>query len=195
MATIITATPPALLTYEAYMAEPEVAGRYDIINGVRIFMAGGTWKHQRISQNISRLFADFEDKTGIGLTVSAPFDVLIRKTPKLQTRQPDVLFVSHARLAQGRGIPEIGPLDVAPELVVEIISTSETARIIGDKIADYASAGVDEVWVIRPDAKEVERLTLQPSSNHASQIFRATQHLTSSAFPQLTVRIDDVFLP
>ena len=195
MATIITATPPALLTYESYMAEPEVEGRYDITNGVRICLPGNTWQHQRIAGNIAKKFHRFEREIGLGVSVSAPFDVLIRKTPKLQTRQPDVLFVSHARLAQGRGIPEIGPLDVAPELVVEIISTSETARIIGDKIADYASAGVDEVWVIRPDAKEVERLTLQPSSNHASQIFRATQHLTSSAFPQLTVRIDDVFLP
>ena len=76
---------------------------------------------------------------GLGTTVSAPYDVLIRRFPKLQTRQPDLLFVSHARLAQGGGIPVKGLLGAAPELVVEIVSDSETQRILGDKIADYVT--------------------------------------------------------
>ena len=38
MITVATAPAEAILTYEAYMAEPDVEGRYDIINGVRIFM-------------------------------------------------------------------------------------------------------------------------------------------------------------
>ena len=36
------------LTYNDYMAEPEVQGRYNIINGVRIFMPGATWDHNEI---------------------------------------------------------------------------------------------------------------------------------------------------
>ena len=39
----LTEAPPQTLTYEAYMAEPITEGRYDIINGVRIFMPGGTY--------------------------------------------------------------------------------------------------------------------------------------------------------
>ncbi len=56
----MTEAPPLTLTYEAYMAEPETEGRYDIINGVRIFMPGGTWRHQRIANNISRALYHFE---------------------------------------------------------------------------------------------------------------------------------------
>ncbi len=41
MTTIISA-PVSSLTYEAYMAEPQVEGRYDIIEGVRVFMPGAT---------------------------------------------------------------------------------------------------------------------------------------------------------
>lgn len=195
MTTTVTAPAVALLTYEAYMAEPQVEGRYDIINGVRIFMAGGTYRHQRIAGNISRLLYHYEQTTGLGVTVSAPFDVLIRQIPKLQTRQPDVLFVSQARLAQGGGIPDIGPLPVAPELVVEIISTSEPRRIIGDKIADYCNAGVEECWVVRPDARTVEVLELTPAGSQSVAVYEDTQALASHVFPTLTVPIAEVFAP
>ena len=39
MTTVATVPAEAVLSYEAYMAEPEVEGRYDIIKGVRIFYA------------------------------------------------------------------------------------------------------------------------------------------------------------
>ena len=73
------------LTYDAYMAEPQVEGRYDIIQGVRIFMPGASRRHQRIADSITQLLRGFERQTGIGITVSAPYDVLIRRSPKMQT--------------------------------------------------------------------------------------------------------------
>ena len=89
-------------------------------------MPGGTYDIRELPTTLKSRFRAFEQRSGLGVIVSAPYDVLIRRVPKLQTRQPDALFVSHARLAQGGGIPEIGPLEVAPELVVEIISTRDS---------------------------------------------------------------------
>ena len=194
MATMIEA-PAATLTYEAYMAEPEVQGRYDIVNGVRITMPGATWRHQRIAKHIEKAFDRYEESAGVGLNVSAPFDVLIRRFPKLQTRQTDVLFVSHARLAQGGGIPEVGPLEVAPELVVEVVSNSETQRILGDKIADYISIGVDECWVVRPDDRTVEVLALTPGGARSVATFTDGQAVVSGVFAGLAVAVAALFAP
>ena len=36
------------LTYEQYMAEPEIRRRYDILDGVRVFMTNPTIQHQKI---------------------------------------------------------------------------------------------------------------------------------------------------
>ena len=156
MTVVATAPAEALLSYEAYMAESQVEGRYDIINGVRIFMPGGTWDHQNIVVNLIEFLRGYTRTTGNGKVITAPFDLLIRRVPKLQTRQPDVLLISWARLAQGGGVPKVGPLLVAPEIVVEIISDSETQRILGGKIDDYCAIGVEECWVVRPDARTVE---------------------------------------
>ena len=194
MATM-TEAPAATLTYEAYMAEPEVQGRYDIVNGVRIIMPGATWDHQTVSMNIVELLRRYARASGVGKVNTAPFDVLIRRTPKLQTRQPDVLFVSFARLARVGGRPAKGALEVAPELVVEIISDSETQRILKDKLADYIHIGVDECWVVRPDDGTVEVLALTPSGARSIATYGNGQAVASVVFPGLSVAIVDVFAP
>lgn len=195
MATVMTPPASDLLTYEAYMAEPQVEGRYDIVEGVRVFMPGASWDHQTISGNLNDVLRHYSRSSGLGKVIYAPFDVLIRPTPRLQTRQPDLLFVSYARLAQAGGTPRIGPLPVAPELVVEIISDSETQRILGDKITDYIAIGVDECWVVRPETRTVE--LLQPARSGAL-VIRAhdeTQTLTSLVFPNLSAPVVDLFIP
>ena len=125
----------------------------------------------------------------------APFDVLIRRVPKLQTRQPDLLLISWARLAEGGGIPKVGPLPIAPELVVEIISDSETARILGDKIADYDDIGVDKCWVVRPDTRTVEVLRLTPGGSPSVAVYDDTQTVMSQVFPSLAVPVAEVLAP
>ncbi len=182
------------LTYDAYMAEPTVYGRYDIVNGVRIFMAGASRRHQRIADSITQLLRVFERQTGLGISVSAPYDVLIRRLPRIQTRQPDVLFVSFRRLAQtGSGSEEMGPLEVAPELVVEVISSSETQRILGDKITDYITIGVEECWVVRPGDGTVEVLALTPGGAQSVAVYGQGEEVRSAVFAGLGVSVADVF--
>jgi Uma2 family endonuclease len=182
------------LTYDAYMAEPQVEGRYDIIQGVRIFMPGASRRHQRIADSMTQLLRAFEQQAGLGISVSAPYDVLIRRLPRIQTRQPDVLFVSFGRLAQtGSGSEEVGPLEVAPELVVEVVSSSETQRILGDKIADYITIGVDECWVVRPDAETVEVLTLTPVGASSAAVYGQGEVVQSAVFAGLKVSVADIF--
>ncbi len=192
MATM-TEAPAATLTYEAYMAEPEVQGRYDIVNGVRVFQPEVTWRRQRVIIHVSGELAEYERATS-GHAVISPFDVLIQRTP-LQIRQPDLLLISHDRLMQGGGPPKIGPLEVAPELVVEVISNSETQRILEDKIADYITIGVDECWVVRPDEGTVEVLRLTPDGARGVATYTDGQTVASVVFAGLAVPVADVFAP
>ncbi len=182
--------PTATLTYEAYMAEPETKGRYDIVNGVRIFQPEVTWRRQRMLLHVSGELFGHKRETG-GHVVHTPFDVLIRREP-LQIRQPDVLFISHERLMAGGGPPKVGPLEIAPELAVEIISDSETQRILGDKLADYVEIGVDECWVVRPEDRTVEVLALSPQGARSVRVFGDGEVVASVVFADLSVAVADV---
>ena len=154
-------------------------------------MAGATWDHQTIAINLAELLRGYARSSGIGKVNIAPFDVLIRRFPKMQVRQPDVLFISVARLAQVGGRPAKGPLEAAPELVVEIISDSETQRILGDKIADYIEIGVSECWVVRPDAQTVEVLTLAPGGAQSLAVYGQGEVVQSVVFAGLSAAVAD----
>ena len=106
-----------------------------------------------------------------------------------------MLFVSFTRLVQVGGIPEVGPLEVAPELVVGVISSSETQRILGDKITDYVGIGVDECWVVRPDERTVEVLTLTSDGARSVRVYGDGGAVTSVVFPTLSVPVADVLAP
>ena len=192
----IASPPPAsaLLTYEQYMAEEEIVARYNILDGVRSFMPGANWPHQRINLHILQAFTRYEETTGAGYALCAPFDVLIRRSP-LRTRQPNVLFISHPRLQQGGGIPQRGPLQVPPEIVVEILSDSDTRRMIGDKLADYAAVGVEEGWLARPDERTVEVVRLTAGGPMSVATYDDTKTVQSFTFPNLLVAVADIFRP
>ncbi len=71
-------------------------------------------------------------------------------------RRPDVAFVSADRWAFHRTIPrEEIAWAVVPDLAVEVISRTNLADEVVDKIADYFLAGVRLVWIIYPSQRLV----------------------------------------
>ena len=86
-----------ILTYEKYLDEGVIEGSYEIINGVRIFMASPSWPHQKKNFTIATILNNYAVTSKSAEMILAPFDVLIRRRPKLQTRQPDVFLISYRR--------------------------------------------------------------------------------------------------
>ena len=70
-----------------------------------------------------------------------------------RVRAADALFVSndtYARRSDGAAY-----LDVAPELVVEILSPHDTVMDLTEKLREYFAIGVKLVWVPDPRARRV----------------------------------------
>jgi Uma2 family endonuclease len=67
---------------------------------------------------------------------------------------PDVAFVAAARLP-ATGVA--GFLDGAPTLAVEVLSPTDRAGAVGDKVAQWLAAGTTLVWVVDP-ARRVARV-------------------------------------
>ena len=68
-------------------------------------------------------------------------------------RGPDVSYVRGERIPAS-GVPE-GYWDLAPDLAVEVISPSETAEEVREKVRDFLTAGTPLVWTIYPRTREV----------------------------------------
>ena len=101
-----------------------------------------------LSQHVSSrgLGAVFGDGTGFEL-------------PHLDTtvRGPDVSFVHRDQLPEG-GIGD-GWLNVAPDLVVEVLSPGESASDVEEKVSDYLTAGTRLIWIVDPGKRRVSVFT------------------------------------
>jgi Uma2 family endonuclease len=74
-------------------------------------------------------------------------------------RRPDVAFVSFERWARDRGIPQSRSWGVIPDLAVEIISRTNTADEVVEKLEEYFKVGVRQVWVVYPRQSKVYAYT------------------------------------
>ena len=186
-----------LLTYEQYIEGfdryPPTTVPYEILDGVVYMVQTPNWRHQRIAGKIYRTFCQYEETSHRGMAGIAPFDVVIMRRPKLRTRQPDVFFISNERQMENKTVLMSGPLMVAPELVMEVLSSSDTERTIRGKVEDYASIGVLECWLVSPEAETVEIRRLTAEVIETVAIYSYSQTLTSVVFPDLTIAVADIF--
>jgi Uma2 family endonuclease len=72
-----------------------------------------------------------------------------------RVRVPDVAYASWDRLPNGV-IPNEPVPTLAPELVVEVLSESNTKREMELKRREYFSAGVEVVWEIDPKTRSAQ---------------------------------------
>ena len=184
------------MTYEEYISGPEEMARYDILDGWKVYRLYGdkllpspTRQHQNIALNLAEAFRSFQRASREGQVVIAPCDVEVTYQP-LRSRQPDLLFISRERLAQNAPSDEYAPLSPAPELVVEIVSPSDTASVLAAKMADYLAVKVRELWLVRSEPQRVEVLTLADNTSH---VFGRGEVAASREFAGLTVPVDAIF--
>lgn len=143
------------LTYQDYLDSPETMARYEIIDGELFMAAGPTRFHQTISGNLYMSLRWFVSESRLGRVWYAPLDVIVRREP-LRVRQPDLLFVSN----ENSGILS-DRIEGGPDLVVEILSPSNSRADIDSKLEDYAQIGIRECWIVSPQGRTVEVLGLE----------------------------------
>ena len=187
---------PSRLTYERYLqeflTEPVTMQPSEIIDGVRIYMTSPNWWHQKIAFALAKMLDQYQLAGVRGQVLQSPLDIMILASP-LRVRQPDLFFITNQKLADAGGAPNLGPLMAAPELVIEILSPSETRRILNAKIADFCTIGVGECWVISPEAETVEVLRLSLDGPIREALYGSGQLIQSLMFPDLTLALDDIF--
>ncbi len=74
-------------------------------------------------------------------------------------RRPDLAFVSAKKWPIRRRAPKTEAWDLIPDLVIEVVSETNSAQEVIQKVVDYLSAGTRLVWVVYPDVKQVHVYT------------------------------------
>ena len=179
------ATTSKALTYEEWLALPEVEGVEEVVNGEILKMPPNKLVHAYTVENLADLLKEKLDRATVRVFVTI-FGLVIRREP-LTTRVPDIAVFIRSNVVEKDGY-----IHSAPELVVEVLSPANTRSERGAKLLDYESLGVPEVWVVSPEAQTVEVLLLQDGKLSTTLLLRQGQ-LTPTRFPEATVDISAIW--
>lgn len=173
-------------TYNDYAAIDDDK-RYELIEGELYMVPSPNFYHQSISINISQALKKFVKENNLGIVLYAPFDVVLSETDVLQ---PDILFLSRDRMS----LITNKNLKGAPDLVVEILSSStmERDRLVKKRL--YMEHGVKEFWIVDPDKKRVEVLVLKEGGFETIGIYFMDDELTSPLLKEFRLDLKEVFM-
>ena len=114
---------------------------------------------------------------------------MVQRSPDT-VREPDILFVSVERLPLDARVE--GYLEVAPELVIEIVSPNDTQRSVNDKTLMWLSHGVLMVVEVYP----AERAVMLHRPNVSAVTLAGDDVLDcGGVVPGFTMSLSEIFEP
>lgn len=142
-----------LLTADDLLRLHSEGVRGELIRGVfHKGMASGV-EHGELVMNLGFIVNGFTKPRRLGRVVGSDVGVRLERNPDT-VREPDLAFVSAEKLPLG--VRNTGYLEVAPDLVVEIVSPSDRVSDVAEKARMWLSYDTELVWVIHPDSRTVD---------------------------------------
>lgn len=176
---------PTFMTVEAFAAHDFPDGKVELVRGEPRVNPPAEAPHGVVQSNLNRLLILHSADRKLGrvfLDVGYELMALPRTV-----RSPDLSVVRTGRLPTPirRGF-----IKVVPDLVVEVLSPSDRAGKLREKLADYRSAGVPLIWVIDPKKRNVRVI----SAGAAERTIDSDGMLDGgSVIPGFTCRVAELF--
>lgn len=124
---------------------------------------------------------------------TAPFDVRFPKLPHdsfesvFTVVQPDICVICDLSKLDEAGC------NGAPDLIIEILSTSTAKIDLEDKFALYEENGVGEYWIVYPGESIIEVFELKNGKYVSAGKFMEKDHVSSPLLKGLVINLETVF--
>jgi len=161
---------------------------YEIIDGQVVVSPQPLLIHQWASGELHRRLSNHVNRYKSGRVFAAPTAVILSPHDVFE---PDIIYVSNARMAfaSERGIE--GP----PDLCIEIASPSTRNRDRTTKYDRYAHFGVPEYWIVDPLTRAIEVFVLNGTIYASQGTIDGSAFVPSQVLPRLRLRVAPLFPP
>ena len=151
--TTTTTTEAKLLTAEDLLRLDGEGVRGELIRGVLCETMPTGIEHGRIVMDLAYELNAFIKPRRLGAVVGSDSGVWLERDPDT-VREPDIAFFPAEKMPLDARIT--GYAEVAPDLVVEVASPSDSRREVHDKAHMWLNHGVRLVWVVQPETRTVD---------------------------------------
>ena len=125
---------------------------YEYLAGEMFEVSPSGFDHSKFGARFAGRMERYATDNDLGEVVGADIGILFRESPRLLLG-PDGAFIQKNRLPPEDERQQF--LRVVPDLVVEVISPSDSHREVLAKVALYLELGVRLVWLADPEVKTV----------------------------------------
>jgi Uma2 family endonuclease len=183
-------TTPTFMTEEELLRMPGDGHRYELIEGELRQMSPTGYDHGRCTINLSWLINTHvrNHKLGDVLAAETGFVIARTKDGRATVRAADIAFVAKGRVPAGADTRKY--LELAPDLVVETLSPSDTATEAEEKIASWLKAGVGLALIVNP---ELRSITVYRSPSGITRLTDKDELDLSAAVAGFRCRVSEVF--
>ncbi|HEY7356971.1 MAG TPA: Uma2 family endonuclease [Ktedonobacterales bacterium] len=166
----------AFMTAEDLARLPDDVGKYELVEGRLVKMPPTGGGHDSIASRLHIALGAFVEAHNLGECTLSQAGYKLSQPGKQDTvLAPDLAFVRADRLPQPGTAAWDEFWQLAPDLVVEVVSPSESRPKMEARARQWLDAGAGLVWLIWPKAKQVE--VWRPGSNKPTQTLSASDTL------------------
>ncbi|MDX1907154.1 MAG: Uma2 family endonuclease [Bacteroidia bacterium] len=169
----------------SFWAEVDENRKAEFILGEIVYHSPVYGRHWMVSTRLIRYLIPYVYDHQLG-------KVAVEKAMIRLTRndyEPDVCFWRTANAQHFEARQSAFP---APDFVVEILSDTTRERDRGIKLQDYALHGIEEYWIIDPEAATVEQYLLAGNTYYLAQKL-ATGTLHAAVITGFRIALEDLF--
>jgi Uma2 family endonuclease len=138
------------ITPDELLDMPDDGMRREIHDGVLVEMSPSGDIATLLGSNIARILGNFVIEHNLGWVAGADGGFILSDDPYILL-SPDASFIEKDRVALLTG----KFFKLAPDLAVEVISPSERADDIQEKVETYLKYGTKLVWLIYPKQRQI----------------------------------------
>lgn len=142
-----------LLTADDLLRLSAQGVRGELVRGVLHETMAAGHRHGKIAVNIATELNLFARTKRLGTVVASDSGVWLEYDPDT-VREPDVAFTSAEKIPLDAEIN--GYAEVVPDLVVEIVSPSDSRRWARDRAQMWLDFGAPLVWIVHPDTRTID---------------------------------------
>ncbi len=120
--------------------------RTELVRGVLVVREPAGYRHGEVAMRLAKILLDRVDRDDLGRVLAAETGFKLASDPDT-VRAPNVAFISRDNLPDPS---PVGYAELAPDLVVEVLSPDDRPGDVLAKVADWLTAGSRLVWVVDP---------------------------------------------
>lgn len=171
------------MTVEEFFQLPEDHGsRYELHHGELVTLAPVKLKHFVIQGNLRDLFRKVAEPESL-----TDIEMAFRPLPEHEFWIADVADLSAKRF---RSADPEDNIRGAPDLVVEVLSPSNTAAEMLDKEQICLANGAREFWVVDPNRRHVK----VTNSEGRTKLYHCGQEIPLPMFGNASLAVDSIFV-